>query len=100
MTSASLVFALLPIAIGSEEGSSLYRSIGVLIIGGMITSTFLSLFVVPSMYTFFDDLQHGLSALLRWRPSRRRTPELVPAPPVAVPGAASFTARPLSDQRG
>lgn len=73
MTSAALVFGLLPIAIGAEEGSALYRSIGALIIGGMLTSTLLSLIVVPAMYTFFDDIQTGLGRLVRWRPFRRRS---------------------------
>lgn len=84
MTSAALVFGLMPIAIGAEEGGQLYRSIGALIIGGMISSTFLSLFVVPSMYTFFDDLHGGLRRLVRWRPFRRPAASpreaVVPAP--------------------
>ncbi|MCS6802513.1 MAG: efflux RND transporter permease subunit [Chloroflexota bacterium] len=92
MTSAALVFGLLPIAIGAEEGGQLYRSIGALIIGGMITSTFLSLYVVPSMYTFFDDMHGGLRRLASWRPFQRRlalpAQEGVPAP---VPSGVRLT---------
>ncbi|MCS7001486.1 MAG: efflux RND transporter permease subunit, partial [Dehalococcoidia bacterium] len=71
MTSAALVFGLLPIALGVEEGSRIYTSIGWLIIGGMITSTVLSLIVVPTMYTYFDDLQNLIVKAWRWRPGRR-----------------------------
>ena len=41
------------------------------IIGGMVSSTLLSLLVVPCMYTYFDDLQGLLGRLVAWRPGRR-----------------------------
>ncbi|MFN8534748.1 MAG: efflux RND transporter permease subunit [Dehalococcoidia bacterium] len=95
MTSAALCFGLLPIALGVEEGGQLYQSIGVLIIGGMLTSTFLSLFVVPAMYTFFDDIQGGVGKALRWRPFRRREPRSAEAlplpPPVTLPGGVRLS---------
>lgn len=83
MTSAALCFGLLPIAMGTEEGSVLYRSIGALVIGGMITSTALSLIVVPSIYTYFDDTQNIIGRIFRWRPFRRRTTASTAQP---VPG--------------
>jgi HAE1 family hydrophobic/amphiphilic exporter-1 len=93
MTSAALVFGLLPIAIGAEEGGQLYRSIGALIIGGMITSTLLSLILVPAMYTYFDDLHGLIGRIVRFRPFRRRSRRaeeermpIPPPPPVTVPG--------------
>ena len=50
------------------------------IIGGMLSSTVLSLLVVPCMYTYFDDLQSLILRIWHWRPfrharrSRRRRP--------------------------
>ena len=66
------------------------------IIGGMATSTLLSLLVVPCMYTYFDDLQVLLRRLVAWRPGQwppARTPTDTPTPtptptpePSGVPG--------------
>lgn len=72
MTSTALCFGLFPIASKLEEGSAIYAGIGALVIGGMITSTLLSLIVVPTMYTFFDDFQTLLVRFFQWRPFRRR----------------------------
>ena len=58
------------------------------IIGGMATSTLLSLVVVPCMYTYFDDLQVLLGRLVAWRPGPRPPAEAdtPPPEPSAVPG--------------
>jgi len=55
------------------------------IIGGMLSSTVLSLYVVPCMYTYFDDLQNLLLRLWRWRPFRRRGQQPEPPPLDAPP---------------
>ncbi len=50
MTTFALVAGMLPVAIGIGEGGEFYRPMAVAIIGGVITSTFLTLLVVPSFY--------------------------------------------------
>ncbi len=50
MTTFALVAGMLPVAIGVGEGGEFYRPMAVAIIGGTITSTFLTLLVVPSFY--------------------------------------------------
>ena len=57
----------------------------VAIIGGMISSTLLSLIVVPTMYSYFDDLQTGIKRLFSWRPLRRRAPAAPSERPAARP---------------
>ena len=57
MTTVSVMAALLPIASGLEEGSELLVSVAVVLIGGLLTSTLLTLVFVPAMYTIFDDIQ-------------------------------------------
>ena len=69
MTTLSVMGALLPIASGIEEGSELLQSVGWVLIGGLLTSTLLTLVLVPAMYTVFDDLQTLVQ-------SRLRTPRL------------------------
>jgi hydrophobe/amphiphile efflux-1 (HAE1) family protein len=56
MTSVSTIAGILPIAIGFGVGAESRRPMGVAAVGGMITSTFLTLLVVPVVYTLFNDL--------------------------------------------
>jgi HAE1 family hydrophobic/amphiphilic exporter-1 len=83
MTSAAMILGMWPLAAGLEPGSELYRAMASEIIGGMATSTVLSLLVVPCMYTYFDDLSQFLGKLAHWRPSWRRgaAETEAPAPP-------------------
>jgi len=57
MTTMSIIVALMPVAAGIEEGSELLKAAAVVLIGGLITSTLLTLVFVPAMYTIFDDIQ-------------------------------------------
>lgn len=57
MTTASTILGMLPIAIGLGAGAELRSPMAVAIAGGLITSTLLSLFVVPVVYTLLDDLK-------------------------------------------
>ena len=50
MTTLALIAGMLPVAIGLGEGGEFYRPMAVAIIGGTITSTFLTLLVIPSFY--------------------------------------------------
>ncbi|NER45217.1 MAG: efflux RND transporter permease subunit [Symploca sp. SIO1A3] len=56
MTTASTILGMLPIAFGLGAGSELRQPMAVAIIGGLITSTLLSLIVVPVLYTLLEDL--------------------------------------------
>ncbi len=58
MTALTTIFGLLPLAIFPQTGEGMdYRSMAVVLVGGLSTSTFFTLFVVPLFYTFFDDLR-------------------------------------------
>ncbi|MDQ2908559.1 MAG: efflux RND transporter permease subunit [Candidatus Eremiobacteraeota bacterium] len=59
MTTAATIFGMLPIALGFGAGAELRAPMAVAIIGGLITSTVLSLLVVPVAYTIFDDWIRG-----------------------------------------
>jgi HAE1 family hydrophobic/amphiphilic exporter-1 len=56
MTAVTTIVALLPIALAYSEGSEARAPMARVVIGGMITATFLTLLVVPVVYTLFDDL--------------------------------------------
>ena len=63
---------MLPIALGSGVADPSFRSpMAVAVIGGLITSTFLSLLVIPVVFTFIDDLAQLVVRL--WGRTRGRT---------------------------
>jgi multidrug efflux pump subunit AcrB len=51
MTSFATVFGILPIAIGLGAGAESRRPLGIAVVGGLLFSTFLTLIVVPVVYT-------------------------------------------------
>jgi len=59
MTALSTIFGVLPLALGFGSGAELRAPIARAVMGGMISSTFLTLLVIPVVYTYFDDLAHG-----------------------------------------
>jgi HAE1 family hydrophobic/amphiphilic exporter-1 len=87
MTTLALMFGMLPLALKLEEGGELYAGMATVIIGGMLSSTLLSLVVVPCMYTYFDDFQSLVGRVVRWRPFRRQAPKLSLAKEGAPRGA-------------
>ncbi|MBS4052234.1 MAG: efflux RND transporter permease subunit, partial [Methylomonas sp.] len=66
MTTIAMGAGMLPIALGTGDADSSFRSpMAVAVIGGLVTSTFLSLLVIPVAYTYLDDCKQFGSAL--WR---------------------------------
>jgi HAE1 family hydrophobic/amphiphilic exporter-1 len=72
MTTFAMVFGMIPLALAIGAGAEQRAPMARAVIGGLITSTFLTLFVVPVMYTLLDDAA-------AWALSRRRAPHR-PAP--------------------
>jgi hydrophobe/amphiphile efflux-1 (HAE1) family protein len=60
MTTAAMIFGMLPLAIGLGEGAEQQAPMGRAIIGGVITSTLLTLVVVPVIYSYLDALERRL----------------------------------------
>ena len=54
MTSASTILGLLPLTVATGEGANGRIAMGIAVVGGMIVSTFLTLFIVPAMYSFIS----------------------------------------------
>ncbi|KTC65060.1 multidrug efflux transporter (plasmid) [Legionella adelaidensis] len=55
MTSSAIILAMLPAAIMPGEASSSHRPLALVIIGGMISSTFLTLVIVPAIYSLIEN---------------------------------------------
>ena len=54
MTSVSTILGLVPLVYASGEGAQGRIAMGVAVVGGMLVSTFLTLFIVPAMYSFIS----------------------------------------------
>jgi multidrug efflux pump subunit AcrB len=58
MTTSAMILGMLPIALGWGAGAELRAPMAIAVIGGLVTSTLLSLLVVPVVYTLLDDFHH------------------------------------------
>ena len=63
MTTLAMIFGMLPLGLALGEGSEQRAPMGQAVIGGTITSTLLTLVVVPVVYTYLDDFG---SIIKRW----------------------------------
>ena len=70
MTTFALVAGMVPVAVGIGEGGEFYRPMAVAIIGGVITSTFLTLLVVPSFYDSIEVARDRMLAKFKRRDER------------------------------
>ncbi len=60
MTSFALVAGMLPVAIGLNEASSQRKSLGVAVVGGVLISTLLTLFVIPAVFNYIEKLRQWM----------------------------------------
>jgi HAE1 family hydrophobic/amphiphilic exporter-1 len=65
MTTLAMIFGMVPLAFALTEGSEQRAPMGQAVIGGVITSSLLTLVVVPVVYCYMDDLAQW--ALRLWR---------------------------------
>jgi HAE1 family hydrophobic/amphiphilic exporter-1 len=82
MTTFALIAGMIPVALGNGEGAQFRAPLGVAIIGGVLTSTLLTLLVIPTFYEVMDEGRHWLSRRFGFTPPM--TAEH-PIPPGAVP---------------
>ena len=91
MTTLAMGAGMLPIAIGMGAADASFRSpMAVAVIGGLITSTLLSLLVIPAVFTGVDDLGQGFGRLARRLRGGRHAPG-APAAPTAAATAQPAT---------
>jgi len=91
MTSAALIFGLLPLALSDATGSEFRAPMAIIVIGGLVTSTLLTLVVVPVFYSLVDvATERARGALVRLRTpgrSRRRPGDRGPRAAAEAPRA-------------
>jgi len=84
MTSSAAVLGMLPLALGIGKGSETQAPLATVVVGGLTTSTMLTLFIVPVVYTIFDDMA---------RRFRRDPRDLAPAESIG-PSVAALEKKP------
>lgn len=65
MTTIAMGAGMLPLALGWGADPSFRSPMAITVIGGLITSTLLSLLVVPAVFTYIDDLEHWMKRMMR-----------------------------------
>jgi multidrug efflux pump subunit AcrB len=81
MTSIAMGAGMLPLALGWGADPSFRSPMAIAVIGGLMTSTLLSLLVVPAVFTYIDDLEQWMQRMIR---KLRGQPEAVKEPIPAV----------------
>jgi HAE1 family hydrophobic/amphiphilic exporter-1 len=68
MTTLAMIFGMVPLAFSLGEGAEQRAPMGQTVIGGIITSSILTLVVVPVIYTYLDDVAAWLARLWKGKP--------------------------------
>jgi HAE1 family hydrophobic/amphiphilic exporter-1 len=90
MTTFTLVFAMIPLSLKLAPGAEARSSIAAVIIGGVLSSMFLTLLIVPVVYTLLDDIINWVRALLNMPNRLKGKPVEASVPPIAA-NASSTT---------
>jgi Cu/Ag efflux pump CusA len=69
MTTIAMAAGMLPIALGLGTDPSFRAPMAIVVIGGLITSTFLSLLVIPVLFTYVDDAIAFSQRVFKRRPA-------------------------------
>jgi hydrophobic/amphiphilic exporter-1 (mainly G- bacteria), HAE1 family len=83
MTTFALVAGMLPVALGRGDGAQFRSPLGIAVIGGVITSTFLTLLVIPTGYEILDEMRHWFMGKLGRTPKQMTAEHRSPMGPVA-----------------
>ena len=94
MTAIATILALIPLAAGFNQGSIIAAELGTVVIGGLFSSTFLTLLVVPVVYSLVDGARVGVSG---WR-SRSGASDTIEPPARPAPAAPAAMAAPAPER--
>lgn len=82
MTTIAMAAGMLPIALGLGGADTSFRApMAIAVIGGLMTSTVLSLLVIPAVFTVVDDVERAMRRLLRRASAPPHTPSAAPNSP-------------------
>jgi HAE1 family hydrophobic/amphiphilic exporter-1 len=87
MTTFAAIFGALPIALGAGAGAELRQPLGVSVVGGLIVSQMLTLYITPVVYIYLDKLDRRLKRKLE--PQFEEVPEVMHPLPDRQKGVAA-----------
>lgn len=87
MTTATTLLGLAPMAMGFGEGAELRQAMAITVLGGLATSTVLTLFVIPCCQSFLDSILHAAARLRTAQRERRAAKSPNAAPEQSPPSA-------------
>ncbi|MBS0202725.1 MAG: efflux RND transporter permease subunit [Planctomycetes bacterium] len=90
MTTITTVLGLLPLVLFPGAGSELYRGLGAVVLAGLVVSTVVTLFLIPTMFTLTRDFQRFLWILIFGRQGATRAPDGSGASTPSEPEPASM----------
>jgi HAE1 family hydrophobic/amphiphilic exporter-1 len=90
MTTLALIAGMIPVAIGAGEGADFRAPLGRAVIGGVITSTILTLVVIPTIYEIFSEWREKLGRRFRkiQKHESSHAPEALAASPTMMQNEA------------
>jgi multidrug efflux pump subunit AcrB len=80
MTAISTTMGVFPLALGLTEGAIIAAELGTVVIGGLASSTVLTLIVLPVVYSLFDDITGGLMGLFTGNKKEDQAKSTAPSP--------------------
>jgi HAE1 family hydrophobic/amphiphilic exporter-1 len=80
MTTFALIAGMVPVALGRGEGAQFRAPLGVAVIGGVVTSTFLTLLVIPTGYEILDEVRRWFSGVFGVTPKQMTAEHPIPQP--------------------
>ena len=83
MTALTTLFGVIPIALGTAEGMELQQPLGIVVVGGLISSTALTLIIIPVFYGLLEDFAEDMKKLFSRIGRKKSAPPAPAAPPSA-----------------
>src|SRR5687767_13238061 len=80
MTTFALIAGMIPVALGRGEGAQFRAPLGMAVIGGVITSTLLTLVAIPTFYEILDEWRHAIARVLGFTPKQMTAEMPIPEP--------------------
>ena len=78
MTTFALIAGMIPVALGRGEGGQFRAPLGVAVIGGVLTSTMLTLIVIPTVYEIMDEARERVARLFGRTPAQKTAEHRIP----------------------